>query len=102
MTNNQLDREITEYDLHSLAGCFDNYNNYLTKLGLTKAEQIDVRRVEFLERSHQSAMREALRLWRKPDPNAATFRALLGIVLRLGKQQVAQDICKYINDNVPA
>ena len=101
MTSNQLDREIIEHDLHSLVGCFDNYNNYLAILGLEESEQADVRRVEFLEDNHQSAMRKAFSLWRKKDPYAATFRALLKMVLRLSKQQVAEDICKYISDNVP-
>ena len=101
MTNNQLDREIIEHDLHGLARCFENYYDYLTELGLTKGEQADVRTTEFLERSHQSAMRKALSLWREPDPYAATFRALLEIVLSLKKQKVAEDICKYISDNVP-
>ena len=102
MTSNQLDREIIEHDLHSLAGCFDNYKDYLTKLRLTEAEQADVRREEFLEDSRQSAVRKALSLWRKSDPYAATFRALLEVVLSLSKHQVAEDICKYISDNVPA
>ena len=98
----QLDTEIIEHDLYVLAGCFDNYNDYLPKLGLTPAEQADVRRVEFLERSHQSAMREALRLWRKQNPSAATFRTLLTIVTSLQKKHVAENIRTYIVEHIPS
>ena len=101
MNDALLDSEAIEHDLYNLAGCFDNYNDYLDKLGLTPAEQSDVRRVEFLEKSHQSAMREALRLWRKLRPDLATFRALLNIVLSMnGKWETAQNICKFIHEHV--
>ena len=97
----QLDTEVIDNDLHNLAGYFDNYNNYLDKLKLTRPECEDVKSIEYRQ-GHQSAMREALRLWRTPNPSAATFRALLDIALSLGKQHVAEDICKYVSENIPA
>ena len=100
MSDYQLDTEITGGDLQLLAGCFDHYNQYVHKLGLSEADQADVTRTEFLERSAQSGMREALRLWRQHNPSAATFRALLDIVQSLGKSQVAQNIIDYIKENI--
>jgi len=48
---------------------------------------------------HRLAMRKALESWRKTNPSTATFRALLSIVLRLGKVKIAQQIFKYMEDN---
>ena len=99
VTDTQLDKEIAADDLPILAGCFGNYNDYLDKLSLTRAECADVVRTEILEKSHQSAMREALRFWRKRDQSVATFKALLNFAMGLGKHQDAIDICNYIVQN---
>ena len=97
----QLDTEVIDHDLPILAGCFDNYNDYVDVLGLKAHERADVRRTEFLENCHQAAMREVLRHWRTPNPTAATYRALLNAVIRLpGKQRIAEDVCKFIVDNI--
>ena len=99
----QLDTEVIDHDLPVLAGCFDNYNDYVDVLGLKAHERADARRTELLENSHihQAAMREVLRHWRTPNPAAATYRALLNAVIRLpGKQRIAEDICKFIANNV--
>ena len=99
----QLDTEVIDHDLPILAGCFDNYNDYVDVLGLKPAEHADVRSVQLqqVQGGHQAAMREVLRHWRTPNPAAATYRALLNAVIRLpGKQRIAEDICKFIVDNV--
>ena len=72
-------------------------------LGLKAAEHADVRTVQLqqVRGGHQAAMREVLRHWRTPNPAAATYRALLNAVIRLpGKQRIAEDVCKFIVDNV--
>ena len=99
----QLDTEVIGHDLPILAGCFDDYNDYVDVLGLKHAEYSDVRSVQLqqVQGGHQAAMREVLRNWRTPNPAAATYRALLNAVIRLpGKQRIAEDICKFIVDNV--
>ena len=97
----QLDTEVIERDLPILADCFDNYHDYVDVLGLKAHEHADARRTELLENSHQAAMREVLKHWRTPNPAAATYRALLNAVIRLpGKQRIAEDVCKFIVDNV--
>ena len=42
-------------------------------------------------------MDKALRLWRKASPGAATYRALLEIVLRMGGNgmTIATEVCKF-------
>ena len=60
--------------------------------GLNASEQQDVRTAAALHNT-QTAMSEALRLWKNHDPDGATFRALVEIVLGLGKQDLALHIC---------
>ena len=97
----QLDAEITDYDLPILAACFGNYNDYLDRFGLNRADRMTLKSIEYRE-DFQAAMREALRYWRTPNSATATYRALLGIVLSLKKTKVAKDICKYIAEHIPA
>ena len=97
----QLDTEVIEQDFPILAGCFDNYNDYVDVLELKAHERADVRRTEFLENSHLAAMREVLRHWSKPNPAAATYRTLLNAVIRLpAKQGIAENICNFIVDKI--
>ncbi len=92
----QLDTEIPTKDLHILAGCFDNYEDFLDKLGLSPSQCKDIKAKEYQNNS-QSAMREALRLWRARNPGAATFRELLRITLILRNKEIVTDnICRYI------
>ena len=44
----QLDTEVIDHDLPILAGCFDNYNDYVDVLGLKAHERADARRTELL------------------------------------------------------
>ncbi len=96
----QLDTEIPTKDLHILAGCFDNYEDFLHKLGLSPAQCKDIKAKEYLNDS-QSAMREALRLWHARNPGAATFRELLQITRKLKKEIVVDNICRYICKDNP-
>ena len=99
--SSQLDQEIPREDLHIIAGCFDNYNVYLDKLGLDPGQCADIAKTELVEKCNQSAMREALRCWIKTDPSVATFRTLLEIVFSLGRHDVAHLLCKYIVETIP-
>ena len=96
----QLDTEITQDDLYELAGYFENVENYIDKLGLTSCQQTAVKDLSKL-RDIPTAMTEALRLWRQRNPYAATFRALLDILLALGKGDVADKVCCYIKQEIP-
>ena len=96
VTDSQLDSEIEEADLLSLAVYFNNIETVPILLGLNPAEQQDVKYAFFLN-DMQTAMFLALRLWRKPNPGAATYRALVEIVLRLGVNgtAIAEEVCKF-------
>ena len=96
----QLDTEIIEHDLQNLANCFDNVETYLDKLRLLPSQQTDVK--DCVSRfSTNAAMTKALKLWRQPNPFAATFRALLEIVLDLNRGDVAVRVCNYITNSIP-
>ena len=92
VTDAQLDTEIEDIQLYMLAAHFDDYSTYPLVLGLNASEQQDVRTAAVLHNT-QTAMFEALRLWKKLNPDGATFRALVEIVLGMGKQDLALHIC---------
>ena len=99
VSDNHLDEEIAEFDIFMLAGCFDQYKHYLDGLKLSSQQCEDLKREEFLY-GQQSAMAEALRLWRRRDPDAAMYGALLNIALELGNGEVATKLCQYVVQNV--
>ena len=96
----QLDSQIVETDLPDLAGCFDNVDTYLQKFQLTPAQQTDVKNIAHQHNTTVAAT-QVLRLWRQSNPFAATFRALLEILLDLRKGDVADRVCHYIINKVP-
>ena len=98
--DSQLATMIREEDINKIAGLFDEVETYLDKLGLLPAQQTDVKDIAYRHSTTQ-AMTKALKLWRQPDPYAATFRALLEILLDLRRGDVALKVCQYVNEEVP-
>ena len=93
----QLDTHITNGDIIKLASLFDDVIPYLDKLQLTAGQQTDIMDLA-IQQGKRTAMAEALRLWRQLDPFAATFRALLKILLTLRRGDVAVRVCQYITE----
>ncbi len=93
VTDSQLDTEIKETDMIVLAAHFDGVETYPVQLGLRPAEQSDIR-IAQLANGTEAAMDKALRLWRQHNPGAATYRALVMIVLRMRKEELAFKICQ--------
>ena len=89
ISRDQMACEIEERDIMILAGYFDNVNFYLSVMGLSTSEQVDVRKMS----SNQLAMAECLSLWRRHNPSTATLRALLEILMRLRKEEIASKMC---------
>ena len=96
----QLDTMIREEDLSDLADCFDCVEDYLYKLGLKAGQQTDIKDLAFRSNT-KTAMAEALKLWRRPNPLSATYGALLHILLDLKRGDVAVRVCQHITENVP-
>ena len=97
VTNSQLDTEIEERDMILLAAHFKvNTETLSVQLELTPADQQDVEDGAFRFKT-QTAVDKALRLWRKANPGAATYRALVEIVLRMGVNgtAIAEEVCKF-------
>ena len=99
VSTTQVNTEITEHDLQGLAECFDNVDTYLNKLQLNEGQQTDIKDLAYRHNT-QTAMVEALKLWRQPNPFAATFQALLEILLELKRGDVAVKVCQYVTDNI--
>ncbi len=100
VTDKQLDREIEQDDLAPVAMHFDDVELYLNPLKLTDNEQADVRRETYLSKSNQVAVITCLSIWRGHEPREATFRALIRILLDLGKEEIATKICQYLKEKV--
>ena len=81
-----------------LACHFDNVKMYSLALGLTPAQQADVRQIKVLEDT-QTAMMECLSLWQRSNPAAATYRTLVKLLLRLRKYEIASKVYKHCLDN---
>ena len=96
VTKSQLDSQIEEEDILELATHFDNVENYLVHLGLTPSQRADIRYLTF-RTDTQTAMSKALRLWRESNTYTATYRALVEILLDLGKGEVAVEVCTYLS-----
>ena len=99
VTDHKLDSQIQERDFLKLSVYFENVESYLVHLGLTPSQQTDIKDLAF-RRGTQIAMSEALKLWREPNPFTATYRALVEVLLDLGKGQVAVEVCTYLNLNI--
>ena len=96
MTDSQLDSPIKEQDIFKLSSFFDNVESYLVDLGLAPSHQTDIKNLVHT-RGTQIAMSEALKLWRQPNPYKATYRALVEMLLNLGKGTVAVNVCAYLS-----
>ena len=96
VTDSQLDSQIQERDLYKLSALFDNVESYLVHLGLTPSQRTDIKDLAY-RRGTQIAMSEALRLWREPNPYTATYRALVEVLVDLGKGGVAVEVCNYLS-----
>ena len=93
VTDSQLDTEIEKTDMIVLAAHFDTVDTYAVQLGLSPAEQSDITNSQ-LANGTQVAMDKALRLWRQHNPGAATYRALVEMMLRMGKEELALEVCQ--------
>ena len=94
MSSDQLNCEIEEVDMTILAGYFDDVEYYLNVLGLTPAEQTDIR-TKAIAKGTQVAMNCCLLLWRRHNPFSTTLRTLLKMLLSLRKEEIAKKVCDY-------
>ncbi len=95
VTDSQLDEQIDQKDIFKLSNHFGNVDDYMIYLELTPSQQRCVKDL----RNTQSAVAEALMLWRKRNPSAATYRALIKIVLNANDSQLAISLCHHLYNN---
>ena len=97
LTAEQLNSEIKHADLPFLASYFDNVDIYAHIMELTPGEQSDVKHL-YYRKGTREAMMKCLLLWKLHNPYAATYRALLELLLKLGKVMIADQICQHLLD----
>ncbi len=95
LTDEELNREIEHSDTPNVAIYFDDVSIYSSAMRLAPAEQADVIRLYHSEGT-QSAMMKCLKVWKQHNSSRATYRALLDIVLILGKRDTADKICQQL------
>ncbi len=95
VTDSQLDTKIEETDMIILADHFDNIETYSTLFELTDSKKQDIID-EKMRYNTQAAMSLAMKLWKRRNPAAATYRALVEIVLSLRKVDVATKVCEFL------
>ena len=91
----QLNCEIGCGDIPLLAKYFDNIELYPKLMNLNPAEEQDVVNTLHANGS-QVAMIKCLSLWKGHDSFNATYVALLEILLRLEKGEIANNICLHL------
>ncbi|XP_064398622.1 uncharacterized protein LOC135345186 isoform X4 [Halichondria panicea] len=95
LTDVQLNCEIGHGDIPLLAKYFDKIELYPKLMNLTPAEEQDV--VNTLHaRGSQVAMIKCLSLWKGHDLFKAKYTALLEVLLRLEKGEIANNVCLYL------
>ncbi len=92
ITTSQVDSEIQQKDIPYLALQFGDVNLYVEMMGLTPGGQTDVNGAD----TNQLAMIKCLKLWTRKNPAQATFRALLEMLVKLKKKEIAMKICQYL------
>ncbi len=78
---------------------FDDVELYLNPLKLNGNEQADVKKDAYVK-GNLVAVINCLSIWRDHKPSEATFRALIKILLDLGKEEIATKICQYLKEKV--
>ena len=94
LTDEQLNSEIVRSEFPNLAKHFDGVIIYSHAMGLAPADQTDVNEL-FHKRGTQAAMTECFNIWNQHNPFAATYGALLELLLRLRKDKIADLICQH-------
>ncbi|XP_064389835.1 uncharacterized protein LOC135337779 isoform X2 [Halichondria panicea] len=95
LTDEQLNSKIKHSNFPFLAKYFDGVTIYSNALGLTTAEQTDVN-VLYQREGTQVAMIKCLSCWNQNNPYAATYKALLNLLLKLRKERIADEICQHL------
>ncbi len=95
LTDEQLNSEIVGSDIPNLANYFDGVVIYSCTMGLKPSELADVEDLSY-RKGIQIAMTKCLILWKRHDPVAATYKALLELLLRLSKEEIADQICPHL------
>ncbi len=98
ITDEQLNLKIQERDLYELAACFDNTDDYVEILGLSDAQQTDVKeqKAKVVINCTQAGMKLALKYWLIKKHLEATFQSLLSLILSMNKENVAVKVCQFL------
>ena len=92
LSPSQVDCQIQQIDTPCLAAYFDNVEFYVDLMELTTGEKTDV---EGAKTNHLAVIK-CLNIWKRKNPAQATFRTLLEMLIKLRKEEIADQICQYM------
>ncbi len=95
MTDLQLGTKIEDKCIYSISEYFENVEDYVVLLELKPSQETDVKDLAYRSKSTKTAMIRALKFWKEPNPYAATYRALVEILLDANKGDIADKICQF-------
>ncbi len=99
LTETKLNTTIEDTHLQFLAEYFDTIDSFLEQFDLSEGKKTDIKELCY-RRGTQTAMVDALKQWRSPNPFNATYRRLLEICMAVGKGYIATKMAKYIAEKV--
>ncbi|XP_064387404.1 poly [ADP-ribose] polymerase tankyrase-1-like isoform X5 [Halichondria panicea] len=96
LSPSQVDCQIQQTHIPYLAAFFDNVGFYVDVMELTPGEQTDVKGAE----ANQLSMIKCLKLWKGKNPEQVTFMTLLEMLVKLRKEEIADQICQYLKEDI--
>ena len=84
--------QIEQEDIPHLAQFFDSVELYLNAMKLNSGQQTDVRK----QSSVAEGMNKCLTIWIERDTSAATYTALIGMLVKLNKLEITDKVLRYL------
>ena len=98
VTDTQLDREIEDQDLHSLASHFSRPEQFPIAFELDPADCDDFKNILY-HQGTRIAMVQALTIWRS-QKSKTTFKELVKTAAILRRGDIAKRVCEFARDKV--
>ena len=92
LSPSQVDCQIQQVDIPCFTAYFDNVDFYVDLMELTTGKQTDVEGAK----TNQLAVIKCLKIWKGKNPEQATFKTLLEMLVKLRKEEIADQICQYL------
>ena len=90
-----LESRVTQEHLQDISILLDRWREFARVAGLTDP---DIVAIECDERYQSDQRYKALRLWHQKNAFLATYSELIRIMLKIQKADIAEQVCKLVNE----